>query len=211
MSVKEIDPRGALGRLTRSAFGKSKSLPPQSDMDDSARLSQALDELDACRAAREAAQNRLHEIMDDNHKLRLGMVGDYDLDAWLDWVGDKSQNKALLAENEMLAKECEAIAGRLIAALSQCRILREALEESQRCIDQLVEPVPRVQQLLAKIGRALSSEVERKEGAPMVCGHCGAPVERDAQGWWHVSPHDYLGGDHFVTQPRHAPTESPDC
>jgi hypothetical protein len=47
MSVREISPRGALGRLTRSAFGKARSLPTQSDMDDSARLSQALDELEA--------------------------------------------------------------------------------------------------------------------------------------------------------------------
>lgn len=80
-------------------------------------------------------EQECERVRDENALLRAGMKGDYDLDAWLEWVREKSamlrQETALLTdarqqlyqafisrENE---QELKAMIDRIDARLIQCR------------------------------------------------------------------------------------------
>jgi hypothetical protein len=126
------------------------------------------------------------------------MTGDYDLDAWLAWVGEKGQNAALLAENELLAKEGEQLAARVaeleaaiglahlhadeaiiqaLAAEDRVKVLREALESAQPqvcfylCVERSHSPI-------CVNARAALSSLEPAPAptdGPWVCPMCNDP------------------------------------
>lgn len=84
---------------------------------------------------RDAALAECERLRDENAILRAGMKGDYDLDAWLEWVKEKSamlrQEAALLTDaRQQLYQACisredeqelKAMIDRIDARLAQCR------------------------------------------------------------------------------------------
>lgn len=84
-----------------------------------------LDELSACTEHpggcgywREAAKRRAEErdrLRAENDRLRQGMKGDYDIDAWLEWTREKDQIKAEIEALRRFAGEAYQVLGALDA------------------------------------------------------------------------------------------------
>ncbi|HCE9553703.1 TPA: hypothetical protein NH204_006654 [Pseudomonas aeruginosa] len=63
-------------------------------------------ELRALCQARDDARKERDRLKAENDRLRQGMKGDYDIDAWLDWLKEKERIKA---ENEALRGALQAV------------------------------------------------------------------------------------------------------
>jgi hypothetical protein len=112
----------------------------------------------------------VQDLIAENERLRTGMKGDYDLDAWLYWTAGRDQLKHDHDKWESLYRSEHATSTRLLDTLTGFRTERDQLKaENEALRAELVESrsidVSEIKQARINVLRGLMGETSQKEFA----------------------------------------------
>lgn len=95
-------------------------------------------------------QSQLAALREENAQLRSGMKGDYDLDAWLEWVVTaKALREELATQSDLTHSavlECQRVEQRLADAERRNAVMTECLERLRGCSQ--LRPTPSLVELI---------------------------------------------------------------